>query len=176
MDGRKLQGKEIVELPDLRLQSLDQAFSRLRHEGLRVAVSGRFWLAPNVIPEVSAQEPSPGAHVPRDSTVFLTARVDLVGLMSGSDERTDLPSLQGLTLRQAAARLAKVRLTWSTQPLPELPPSTMGHLLDAYRVRAQSPVAGTRFVQATTSGSQTGDVAGKVITVRLFASFADDWA
>lgn len=137
----------VVNVPDVRAQSLAAAFERLRRAGLRVAVSGRFWLGSNQMPTVAVQSPAPGKRAEPGSVVTLYGRGGPIGVPVGPEKAVHMPALEGMTLAAAVRKLNRAGLAWETEIAVRLPASSACDLLSAFRVRRQRPPAGTLFEQ-----------------------------
>ncbi|HYN91498.1 MAG TPA: PASTA domain-containing protein, partial [Thermoleophilaceae bacterium] len=120
-------GPEQVTVPDVTGLSRDSAESRLRDEGLGVAVSEEESDEPEG--EVIAQDPSGGTQITRGDTVTIT--------VSTGRPQVQVPDVIGMSERRAAARLSAAGLEPVHQERTVTDPSQDGVVIE------QRPGAGT---------------------------------
>jgi serine/threonine-protein kinase len=121
-------GPEQVTVPDVTGLTRESAESRLRDEGLQVAVEEQESDEPEG--DVVSQTPSGGTKVQRGETVTIT--------VSTGRPQVDVPDVIGMTEEQAASRLSSLGLSPDRQERAVTDPSQDGRVIE------QRPGAGTQ--------------------------------
>jgi beta-lactam-binding protein with PASTA domain len=133
----------VVVVPTVVGDGVNFAYWRLRYEGFAVWIDEPIDLGASV----ARQSPAPARRVRRGTVVALELEhSSLHGMLEGSGT-IKMPRLIGKRLDVATGLLNGLGLSWTTAPLPPLPPSSAPSLLANYEVREQRPAPGSRFVQ-----------------------------
>jgi hypothetical protein len=154
-----------VVVPAVVEDDIGSAYWSLRDAGFAVAIDQGF----SFDGHVTRQTPAPGSEVRRGSVVSLEVRDHGIrGRLPPGGELV-MPSLIGDRLDVAIRRLRALGALWSLGLLSPLPAGTAPSLLANYKVRAQHPRPGRRFIQ-TKFTPFSGGVITETRTVGLEAA------
>jgi PASTA domain len=132
-----------VVVPAVVDDDVSSAYWDLRDAGFAVAIDEPF----SIDGWVTRQTPAPGSEARRGSVVSLELRSQGIRGKLPPGGEVVMPSLIGDRLDKATRTLTAVGALWTLGPLPPLPAGTAQTLLANYKVRAQHPKPGSRFVQ-----------------------------
>jgi PASTA domain len=152
--GHTRKAVPLVKVPDVVHHgwSLDYAYGRLRAAGLTVSVAT---FPPHYNQRdffgITSQSPPPGSEVAQGSAVEIGGPYVTIGGGPGgfagrrpANGMTTVPRVTDLPVYEALDRLERAGVYSEVTRIPALRRSDSRRLLDAYRVRRQSPPAGTR--------------------------------
>lgn len=162
--------EERVTVPDLRAESVVDAYGQLRKLGLKVEIDGPIYVGSTGSSGIAGQTPEAGETLSRGSVVTLRPGFRPIGSVFGVDQPDPvvLPDLIGVRLDIAVRRLEELGLLWWTRHMPALPASDGPTLLGQYEVTRMAAPPGSSYDQYSRRGN-----AASFKPLRLWAKLAD---
>ena len=155
-------------VPRITDTDIASAYEVLREFDLRARTRRRFEATSLCMPTTSGQWPRSGRIVPRGTVVTFDADFCFHSspVIRPGARGAVVPNLVGRRLSDAIAWAHHAGLYWSVEEAPALRPSDRPAVFDNYRVRRQSPPAGTRALPGVPSGSGV-----RITPVKLWAAY-----
>jgi hypothetical protein len=125
--------------------SVTSAYDLLHEVCLRVAIPERFSIQSLWEPGPATQNPRAGSKVPPGTVVTFHLRAGPLGSPGIRPHAVVIPDFTGTTASAAVKWVADADLFYEVNDISPLRPSDAAHLLDVYRVEAQSPEAGSKL-------------------------------